>query len=192
MDLSVELTRLVLRRGSRKVVGLPLHLNLLGSVKALPVSYLLGRFRKIYLEDDRFREVAEALCPECVARSAEGVTIVDRALIVEAYYNTIAQEVLALAPGIDSIAVPCFTGALGEAVARRAREAEPGLTVVAAKLGDGFCGWADVVYEGLSPPPLPRALRIGPASSATISAALRAQDERSLFSTVALLTDWRP
>ncbi len=192
MEISIELARLILREGPRRVVGLPLYLNLFGSVKALPTSYLLGRFGKIYFQDARFREVAKAICPACVAESAEGAEIADRRLIVEAYYNTIANEVLALTPSVDSIAVPCFTGALGEAVAKRAREAEPGLTLIAAKLGDGDCGWADAAYRELKAPALPRALRLGPASIATLSAALRAQEELSLYSTLALLTDWGP
>lgn len=189
MEVSIELSRLVLREGPRKVVGLPLHLNLLGSVKALPTSYLLGRFGRAYFKDARFKEVAEALCPACVAEDAKSAVVVDRGLIVEAYYNTVAGEVLALAPGVDSIAVPCFTGALGEAVAKRAREAEPGLTLIAAKLDDGDCSWADATYVGLGRPALPKALKLGPASLATLSAALRAQEELSLYSTLALLTD---
>ncbi|KUO83353.1 MAG: hypothetical protein AT711_04365 [Thermoproteus sp. CIS_19] len=191
MEIHGELSRLVIKEGPRRVLGMPLFLNLFGSVKALPAAYILGRFRRVYFEDERFRDVAMALCADCTADGRDGAEIVGRALAVEAYYNTIAHDVAALAPGIDSIAVPCFTGALGEAVAKRAREVEPGLTIVAARLGAGDCAWADAVY---SPPPqplpLPRALRLGPASLAVLSTALRASEEHGLYSTLALLTDW--
>ncbi|MGC8582355.1 MAG: hypothetical protein ACP5MH_01385 [Thermoproteus sp.] len=191
MEVYVELSRLVIREGPRRILGMPLFLNLTGSIKALPLAYILGRFRKVYFEDGRFREIAEVLCSDCVGDREEGATVVDRALVVEAYYNTVAHEVLAMAPGVDSLAVPCYTGALGEAVARRAREVEPGLTIVAARLGDGDCSWADAAYgPPLPPPPLPKGLRLGPASLATLSAALRASGEHGLYSTLALLTDW--
>ncbi|MEZ0247768.1 MAG: hypothetical protein ABWJ97_00720 [Thermoproteus sp.] len=189
MELVVEPFRLVLKEGLRRIIGVPLYLNMMGSVKASPALYLLGRFRRLYFEDWRFREVAAAFCPECVAE--EDAVVVDKRLLVEAYYNTVAQEALALAPGIDSIVVPCYTGALGEAVAKRAREVEPGISIVAVKLGDGDCGWADAAYEPPPPLPLPKALNLGGASTAALSAALRALEERGLYSTLALLTDGR-
>ncbi|MEL9990879.1 MAG: hypothetical protein QXP98_10265 [Thermoproteus sp.] len=189
MELVVELSRLVLKDGPRRIIGIPLHLNMAGSVKASPVLYLLGRFRRLYFEDPRFGEVAAVFCRDCVAENRGDAIVVDRRLVVEAYYNTVAQDVLALAPGIDSVVVPCYTGALGEAVAKRVREVEPGIFIIAVRLGGGDCSWADAAYEPPPPPSLPKALNLGGASVAALSVALKASEERGLYSTLALLTD---
>jgi hypothetical protein len=44
MEIHGELSRLVIKEGPRRVLGMPLFLNLFGSVKALPAAYILGRF----------------------------------------------------------------------------------------------------------------------------------------------------
>ncbi|MBP1449187.1 MAG: hypothetical protein JZD41_04125, partial [Thermoproteus sp.] len=68
---------------------------------------------------------------------------------------------------------------------------ERGITVVAARLGEGDCGWADAVYGGPFDEVPVGGLDLGPASVSTLSAALKAAAELNLFSTIAILTDRR-
>ncbi|CCC82349.1 hypothetical protein [Thermoproteus tenax] len=191
MEIEVELNRIIIKKNSKRLIGLPLYLNMFGSVKALPVQYLLARYGRVFFEDARARPIARALCEACVSeRPAEGFKSVGFREFVEAYYNTIAGEVFSFAQSVDSVAVPCYTGALGAALAKRAREVEPGLTIIAAKLGEGDCGWADAIYVGGGEElGLPAGLNLGPASKASLSAAARASEELGLYSILVLLTD---
>lgn len=170
-------------------------MNMLGSVKMAPARYLAGvaraEGRPLYAEDPRLRRALEAICSECAAAEAGEGRAVSRAEVVEAYYNALAPQLLSLAPSIDSIVVPCYTGALGEAVARRAEESAPGVALIAVKLGEGGCSWADAVYTAQAVDERLKSLNLGPASLAAISAALKAAEELNLYSTLVVLTDGR-
>lgn len=193
MSLEVEEARLIIRAGPRRFIGVPTYLNMLGSVKMAPARYLAGiaraEGRPLYVEDPRLRRALEAICGECAAAKASDGRLVSRAEVVEAYYNTLAPQLLSLAPSIDSIVVPCYTGALGEAIAKRAEESTPGVVLVAARLGEGGCGWANAVYAAQEIDGRLKSLNLGPASLAALSAALKAAEELNLYSTLVVLTD---
>ncbi len=94
-------------------------------------------------------------------------------LLEEAFYNHLADRVLAYTTSADALIIPCADKPLAKALARRAKEYAPDLTLIASRYG-GECPQADYAHDPqLIDTPLP----LGPISRAALHTAIWAIDE---------------
>ncbi|ACB40196.1 hypothetical protein [Pyrobaculum neutrophilum] len=121
--------------------------------------------------DPRAAKVIELACRGRCTYGEDGVDV--EGVLEEAYYNHLADRVLAYAVSTDALVIPCADQPLARALARRAREYAPGLMLVASQHG-GVCPEADVAHV---PQPAEAPIPLGPASRAALGTAMWAIDE---------------
>ncbi|MFN3805109.1 MAG: hypothetical protein ACK4SY_08635 [Pyrobaculum sp.] len=115
--------------------------------------------------------VIELACGGRCTHDPHGVSI--DYILEEAYYNYLADKILAHTATADALVVPCVDQPLARALSRRAREYAPDLLQIASQYG-GTCQ-LDVQHD---PKPVEVPLPLGPASRAALHTAAWAIEER--------------
>jgi hypothetical protein len=128
--------------------------------------------KKFRVQDLRAAEIIQLACGnECVyAQDAEEV---DKEL-EEAYYNHLAEKIVAYTISVDALVVPCADQPFAKALIRRAREYAKDLVIIASEFR-GQCPQADIRH---TPQPIDTPLPLGPVSRAALHTALWALEER--------------
>ncbi|MGC9050295.1 hypothetical protein [Pyrobaculum sp.] len=109
--------------------------------------------------------IIEIACNWHCRQSPTGADI-DKVL-EEAYYNHLADRIMAQTPSADALVIPCADKPLARALAKRAREHAPDLTLIASRYG-GDCPQADYTHD---PQPIDTPLPLGPTSRAALHTA---------------------
>jgi len=116
--------------------------------------------------DRRAARVIELACRGLCRYSSAGADI--SGVLEEAYYNSLADAILARAAAVDALVVPCADAPFARALIKRASESAPDLKIIASQYG-GQCVGADVVHTPqLADVPLP----LGPISRAALHTAM--------------------
>ncbi|ABP51648.1 MULTISPECIES: hypothetical protein [Pyrobaculum] len=135
--------------------------------------------------DAHAARVIEIACGGACRWSQDGEEI--ESLLEEAYYNHLADRIIAITTTADSLIIPCIDRPLAKALVKRAREYAPDLTLIASEYG-GECPEADYVHN---PQPLEAPIPLGPASRAVLHTAVWSIDEGIAEAPVAPLLDAR-
>ena len=126
---------------------------------------------KFHMQDARAARVVELACRGLCTYAKDGEEI--GGVLEEAYYNLLADRVLAHAISTDSVVIPCADPPLARALIRRAREYAPDLAIIASQYG-GECPDADIRH---TPQPIDSPLPLGPISKAALHTAIWAIEE---------------
>jgi len=136
---------------------------------------------KFYTDDEAAGRIIELACGGKCRYARDGADIGQ--VMEYAYYNYLADKVVAAAIHADALVLPCADKPLARALARRAREAIPGITLIAAGRD---CPDADHHHD---PTPIQTPIPLGPTSRAVLATAIWAIDEGMAEAPVAPLLD---
>ncbi len=189
--LTVELLQdsLALYYKGRKIPAVPLYATpLLHHVQYI-APYVAKRLadagvRRFRMRDAKAARIIELACRGLCTYAQDGDEI--ESILEEAYYNLLADRLLAYTVSADAVVVPCVDPALARALIRRAREYAPDLTTIASQHG-GECPDADIHH---TPRPIDLPLPLGPASRAAVHTAIWAIEEETAESPLTPLLDW--
>lgn len=126
---------------------------------------------KFAIKDARAAKIIELACGGRCVYDINGVDI-DR-ILEEAYYNNLADRILAHTISTDALVIPCVDQPLARALIKRAREYAPDLTLIASQYG-GSCPEADVIH---TPQTVKVSIPLGPSSKAALHTAMWAVEK---------------
>lgn len=160
----------------RKIPTIPLYLTATLSHVQFIAPYVAKRLVDLGVE--KFRKldpvatrVIELACRGRCRGEEDGVDIA--AVLEEAYYNYLADRIVAHTAAVDALIIPCADAPLAKALARRTREYAPDLVTIGSKYG-GDCPEVDYIH---TPQPVDTPLPLGPVSRAALNTAMWAVDE---------------
>jgi len=189
--LTVELLQdsFALYYKGRKIPAVPLYATPLLHYVQYVAPYVAKRLadagvRRFRMRDAKAARIIELACRGLCTYTQDGDEI--EGLLEEAYYNLLADRLLAYTISTDAVVIPCADPALAKALIRRAREYAPDLTTIASQYG-GECPDADIHH---TPRPIELPLPLGPASRAAVDTAIWAVEERTAESPLTPLLDW--
>ncbi|MEM1597617.1 MAG: hypothetical protein QXP31_10000 [Pyrobaculum sp.] len=171
----------------RKIPTVPLYATPLLHYVQHVAPYVAKRLAdaktyEFYTADRAAGRVIELACRGTCKYDPAGRDI--SAILEEAYYNYLADRVLAYTATADALVVPCADQALAKALAKRAREYAPDLALIASQYG-GRCQLDYAHDPQLIDVPIP----LGPASRAALHTATWAIDEGIAEAPIAPLLD---
>jgi hypothetical protein len=173
----------------RKIPAVPLYATPLLHYVQYVAPYVAKRLvdagiRRFRMRDARAARIIELACGGMCTYAQDGDEV--EGLLEEAYYNLLADRLLAYTVSADAVVVPCADPALARALMRRAREYAPDLATIASQHG-GECPDADIRH---TPRPIETPLPLGPASRAAVHTAIWALEEAVAESPLTPLLDW--
>jgi hypothetical protein len=124
----------------RKIPAVPLYATPLLHYVQYVAPYVAKRLvdagmRRFRMRDARAARIIELACGGMCTHAQDGDGV--EGLLEEAYYNLLADRLLAYTVSADAVVVPCADPALARALMRRAREYAPDLATIASQHGRG-------------------------------------------------------